>query len=126
MGFCNVWTFTCTEIKQTDYFVSTGSGQTLQQAPGEVSRYLAQILNSGFDATLPDLFSFTSDYSFTNWLFSKQTEYLTFYYILLAEKYFVKSEWQEKSKIHSVKSLKYSLFHEVVGKFEILSQRLRI
>ena len=33
MGFCNVWTFTCTEKKQTGYVVSTGSGQTLQQAP---------------------------------------------------------------------------------------------
>ena len=33
MGFCNVWTFTCTEKNQTGYVVSTGSGQTLQQAP---------------------------------------------------------------------------------------------
>jgi hypothetical protein len=32
MGFCNVWKFTCTEKKQTDYVVNTGSGQTLQQA----------------------------------------------------------------------------------------------
>ena len=32
MGFCNVWTFTCTEKSQTGYVVSTGSGQTLQRA----------------------------------------------------------------------------------------------
>ena len=33
MGFFNVWTFTCTEKNQSGYVVSTGSGQTLQQAP---------------------------------------------------------------------------------------------
>ena len=33
MDFCNVWTFTCTEKSQTGYVVSSGSGQTLQQAP---------------------------------------------------------------------------------------------
>ena len=33
MDFCNVWTLTFTEKNQTGYVVSTGSGQTLQQAP---------------------------------------------------------------------------------------------
>ena len=33
MDFCNVWTFTCTEKSHTGYVVSSGSGQTLQQAP---------------------------------------------------------------------------------------------
>ena len=33
MGFGNVWIFICTEKNQTGYVVSTGSCQTLQQAP---------------------------------------------------------------------------------------------
>ena len=33
MSFCHLWTFACTEKDQTGYAVSTGSGQTLQQAP---------------------------------------------------------------------------------------------